>query len=421
MTRTVTGLLALLCLVAESPRAAQAPPPLSPNRYLFVVDTSSPMSALDVNLRQTFFDLIHSGLNDQMQPNDSFGVWTFNTAVDTSYRMQVWDPKRNLELASRATFFVKSHRYEKRCRLDIALANVGKVIQGAKDVTVFILSDGQEMLQGTPFDAQINAIYKSNYAELRKAKSPFVTTLVARNGEIVAWSVVRGGDPFTLPLAPLPVEAALKAAEKVPDNTNAVVAAHGTNETRATASIIINRASVGLPPAVAATSPAPAAETAPRTNASLIAAIIPQLETGAPATSAPAVKAATTIPPPAPATGVEPGGTVGLDKPAVANSAVSPKDSGPVAPRPLPSSVPAQLTVAARERVPAPDAAGEAPSAIAATVVAPKPTFSPLAMLLLAVTLFLAAVGLIVVIVRNSRPAAQPSAITRSIQKSKQT
>ncbi|HEY2953540.1 MAG TPA: hypothetical protein VGK40_13200 [Verrucomicrobiae bacterium] len=421
MTRTVPWLLALVCLFAVSAPAAKAPPPLSPNRYLFVVDTSSAMSALDANLRQTFFDLIHSGLNGQMQFNDTFGVWTFNIDVDASYRMQVWDPKRDLELASRATFFVKNHHYEKRCRLDVAVANIGKVIKAAKDVTVFILSDGQELLQGTPFDAEINGIYRKNYAELHKGKSPFVTTLVARDGEIVAWSVVRGGDPFTLPLPPLPFEAAQKPAEKVPENSNAVAAAHSSNVSRTPAPIIINRASVGLPPVAAAPPPAPVLVPAPQTNENVIAPTpTAELANGAQTTSALPVQSVATISPSATQTGDEKHETAMLDHPAVALSAVPQKTTGPAAPKPLPSAVPAQFSVAARERIPSPDQPIEAPSAIVATVVTPKPNFSPFAMLLLGAALFLAAIGLIVLIVRHSWPAAQPSAITRSIQKSKQ-
>ncbi len=385
MTRIVIWLLAFAGLSTQGATVAKSPPPpLSPNRYLFVVDTSSAMSVADANLRQSFFDLLHGGLNGQMLAGDTFGVWTFNEDVDTSYRMQIWDSKRNLELASRATFFLKNHRYEKKSRVNSALANATKVIQSARDVTVFLFSNGQEMLLGTPFDAEINDIYRKNYQELRKAKSPFLTTLVGRDGEIVAWSVVRAGEPFTLPLPPLPVV----TVERLPEKTNAVVATLVTNAPRIIAPIIISRATTQPPPVPPAPSTAPVAVVVTTTNEN------------------------------AAAVAVAPGAQVGLTN--VASKTPPPSETvaatSPPAPTPLPSIVPAQFTVSAREKGTITNPAADASSGVAAAVVTPPPILGPRAMLVVGLALFVAAVGLIVVLLRNFRASRQPSAITRSMQ-----
>src|SRR5437667_6721705 len=62
---------------AEAPRTNA-----SAGRYLFIVDTSFSMHRRAANTRKVAGDLLLSGLNGQLRPGDTIGVWTFNEKLN---------------------------------------------------------------------------------------------------------------------------------------------------------------------------------------------------------------------------------------------------------------------------------------------------------------------------------------------------
>ena len=209
--------LALLLLSLPG-HGAETPSGATPaeNRFLFVVDTSFSMCHLDQASREVVFELIHNGLHQQMRAGDTFSIWTFNSEPHVGkYPLQVWDPRKNLDLAGAASKFLKAQRYGGESRLDRLFKALSQVIGAAQDVNIFILSDGDAPIVGTPFDRNINATYRTQIGKLRLAKKPFLTTLVARGGQFTHWSVTIGDQYFRLPDAPelVPIKAIISAAQ----------------------------------------------------------------------------------------------------------------------------------------------------------------------------------------------------------------
>ncbi len=169
------------------------------NKFLFIVDTSSAMKKVALPSRQAVFDMIYTGLYDQMKAGDSYGLWTFNQEPFTSiFPMQIWHPQQTMALASHAAKFLRDQPYRNRARLGPLMDKVLTIITGVKDVTVFIISDENTQVQGTPFDNQLKAAYTLNAEESAKATQPLITTLTARGGEIVSASVHIAGNPILL-------------------------------------------------------------------------------------------------------------------------------------------------------------------------------------------------------------------------------
>src|SRR5687767_5671451 len=93
-------LLLFLFLTALPTWAAEKKTTLADRRFLILVDTSMSMSDKSKTLRQTVFDLIHSGFNDFMRAGDSYEIWTFNSEVHSDgHAAIVWTPNKKNEAA----------------------------------------------------------------------------------------------------------------------------------------------------------------------------------------------------------------------------------------------------------------------------------------------------------------------------------
>lgn len=193
-----------MCLGALPLSAAiiPGPPPKTGNRFLFVVDMSKGMKPLAAATRQAVFDMIYTGLFEQMKKGDTYGLWTFDSQPHTGiFPMQKWNPDQPLELASNAAKFLKTQDCEGKPRVEPLMQKISAIIGLVKDVTVLVLSDASVELTGTPFDNELKAAYAAYAEERRQANQPFVTVLIAQHGEITSASVHVAGSPILL-LAP---------------------------------------------------------------------------------------------------------------------------------------------------------------------------------------------------------------------------
>lgn len=229
-------LLACLALGGCAGLAAVRTPaaePLPPgNRFLFVVDISAATKKLDRANCQALFDALFTGLQGQMRPGDTYGMWTFNEKVFTGeFEMRIWDPNATLEQASQAASFLKARRYKGKAAFEPVLNRLWSVLRLVNDVNVLVLSDGSTPFQGTAFDTSINAAYKARVAEQRAAKKPFITTLIAREGKFVAANVALAGEYIAVPEPPPPKPVpAQTAANKTPGATPPGGAAPATTD-----------------------------------------------------------------------------------------------------------------------------------------------------------------------------------------------
>ena len=217
--------LNVISLSAEEPAAK-----LVENRFLLVVETSAATSRSSKSARGTVRALIESGIQGQMRPGDTLGLWTFNEQLSTSYPMQQWSPSASKQIGDRADVFLKKMRFEKKSQLNVMLEPLESVVQGSKAITVILISSGNDPIHGTPFDHEINAVYSVYARSLRDSKLPFVTILIGRNGKLVTYAVNSALDAIQIPNLPWPLEPDLSQVKSAGLATANKVAVTATNQ-----------------------------------------------------------------------------------------------------------------------------------------------------------------------------------------------
>lgn len=406
-----------------------APPP--GDRYLFVVETSSSMRNLEHAGRQAVFDLIYSGVDGRMRAGDTYGLWIFNDQTHAGvFPMQTWKPEEALNQASRAGLFLKGQRYENGADVASTVKKVVALVKSVGDVTIFIISDGNSAFEGTAFDRPINATYAERDGDRHRAKQPFVTTLVARGGELIAGTVTVAGEALALPERPEPAQIAQTPAKDLfsvqsqpASATNRVIhivsSSRGTAENQETATALHEDrrtfpegASLNSTPTQSRNETTPTPTTTSETTQSLAAS--------GPNNTLPAENHKTNSSLAAGITNSLAGQPAVIPAPTVNNplktDVAQPPASGPT---PLPAMVPAPLTAAARE------ISGTTSNAVAEPAVSSSltglatptdPMISPRGMLITGLGLLAVALVLIVLFLWRSRPAPQPSFISRSME-----
>ena len=204
MKHLLLAILILLTATVHHGEAAATPTPLTSDcRYLFVVDTSFSMSRLQDQITSSLQRMVTSGLDGQMSPGEVFTIWTFNEAVyQRDYPLNSWRPELNQSMGSRVRQYMQSQRFRREPNMRALLNALNQARQICPRIAIFLVSNGQEVLVGTPFDRNINVSYGRRFAELRAARVPFVTTLVCQDGEFVSWNVNAANEPINIPLGP---------------------------------------------------------------------------------------------------------------------------------------------------------------------------------------------------------------------------
>lgn len=205
----------LFAQAAAKPARASAPS----NRFLFIIDTSDSMKKLVPDVLETVDDVLRTSASGQLHRGDTVGVWTFNTEVYSgNIPMQIWAQEDKEEIEMRTSEFLKQQHFAKGSRLDRALKDMYEVIKNSDIITVFIISTGQGKMQGSPFDDEINKIYKDDLKEM-KQRRPIVTVLQAKAGKIEKFTVNAVPWPVVIPEVPIPVKVAKAAPSAAPPKT----------------------------------------------------------------------------------------------------------------------------------------------------------------------------------------------------------
>lgn len=279
--------------VAVLPCAAQNPafayPEADPNgeRFLFIVDLSEDMEDLQAANESALYELIGGGIFGQMRTGDTFGVWTFNSeAYPGRFSMKVWDQKRAIQQGTVAAAFISSQNYEKSSNIKEVMKQLKPVIHSVSNVNILLVSDGSSGMSGTPLDKAINADYKSRKSDRRRAKKPFITSLVVREGWIVSHQVVIAGEPIRLPNRRQPPRPVTVSPAQLPTPT-VPASIYVTNTPAPKKMVIVTKTNAPAP--AASTTVAVTPPLAPETN--MIVVVTPP----APVT-APVVSAATNAP-----------------------------------------------------------------------------------------------------------------------------
>jgi len=186
--------------MAALAQPAQPPAALLHHEYVFVIDTSFSMNRIAPATRAALRELIANGVQQRMRSGDRFELWTFDDQIHARrYPAQTWTVASSQELAARAFAFINRQRFEKQARPKAALAELNRAARQAPALTAIILTDGDDTMQGTPFDAELNAMLRRWHGQVRQARQPFVVALQASNGEFDAWAVGVPNQPIMLP------------------------------------------------------------------------------------------------------------------------------------------------------------------------------------------------------------------------------
>jgi hypothetical protein len=373
--RVTLGLLALALLapglrvvaVAAPPPARITPvPPVGPSpitpdcRWLFVVDTSSAMQRHADGLYRSTHRLVATGLGGRMRDGDVFTVWTYaDTVLTREFPLNAWTPELNIALANRTYEFLAQQKFRGKSNLRPVFAELSQALAIATNLTIVIVSDGTDVIVGTPFDRPINVTYGKRASEMRTAKMPFVTSLVTRRGEFTAWSVRGGledvGLPFpeiSAPTAPVLVQTApvitppiVPPPAPVAPPPPVVVPKPVAPATNAPPAVVVTPAPVPKAPAPAPIVPKPAATTnvatqpVPPKPTPTVPPPPVTIPTPAPSVTKAPTNAVATITPPTPKTTPPPAATNALAPTSIATAIPPAKKAEPPQPPPAPKKV----------------------------------------------------------------------------------
>jgi hypothetical protein len=340
------------------------------NRFLFVIDTSSVMSASSNAIVQDVVEMLESDMAGEFREGDTIGLWTYSDKLRTEFPMQIWSKADKDSIVADVATFLQGKTYGKRSHFGKVMPALNQVIKNSERLTLILFSDGAGSIEGTPLDKEINNLQKQFGRELRETHVPFVTVLAAHDGAVFYYAVNYPG------------------LVSIPHTANPEV----TVKTNAPVPVIVS-------------TPAPVVPSPPPVTHSLIMrAPAKVVQTPAPVIKPPAPIA---VSPPAPI--------------------IVPPPSKPVPPPVAASPNPAPVVVAA----PAPIAPQVNPPATTPQPRAPAPIVSPslpvanispprdsqLALFIIAISLLTIAVALVVFLIRRSRHAPQSSLITQSIDR----
>src|ERR1043166_3762491 len=187
----------------------------APGRYLFIVETSHTMSRRSDGVLKTVANLLHTGMNGQIRALDSIGVWTYNQELYAGrLPLQRWSSTEQREVGAAILKFLKDQKYEKQSVFYSVRPAFDKLVKDSESITLILVSSGEEAITGTPFDDQINQLYKTWREEQEKTRMPFVTVLRAKRGAIVGYSVTPS--PWQVEIPACPTEPVVKAPLPAP-------------------------------------------------------------------------------------------------------------------------------------------------------------------------------------------------------------
>src|SRR6266404_7021743 len=203
---TRTCLLAMLALTTSPfPAVSQTNSTPPANRYLLIIETSHSMQRRSDGMLAAVQQLLNSGIGGQLKRGDTLGVWTYNQDLYPGrFPLQHWSPETQRTVTDLVVSFLQQQKLEKQSTFVPVLPALEGLVKNSPFLTVIVVSVGDQKIQGTPYDDQINALYASWELEQQKARMPLITILRAKAGKFTDFSV--NAAPWPVEMPPLPKE-----------------------------------------------------------------------------------------------------------------------------------------------------------------------------------------------------------------------
>ncbi len=163
-------------------------------RFVIIIDSSSSMKRNKEATLRTVQSLLGTGFQGLAKDGDVYGVWTVTDELDPgTFPPQKFAASINQMQMARAVMYVNQVKYKGKVDLARAVDGMKKVAEISKETHFFLVTDGTDVVYGTPFDLDISTMLIRYKSKLAVDKNPFVVTLAARNRKFEAYSVEEGG------------------------------------------------------------------------------------------------------------------------------------------------------------------------------------------------------------------------------------
>ena len=117
-----------------------------------------------------------SDMRGEFAQGDTIGLWTLQRQFGSGLPdAGLVDRRIKTTIVDDMAAFLTGRPYEKRAILNRVMPALNQVIKNSERITVILIFDGTDLIQGTPFDKDINELQKKYARELRTAHVPFVT------------------------------------------------------------------------------------------------------------------------------------------------------------------------------------------------------------------------------------------------------
>lgn len=180
-------------------------PPRIPDRYLLVVDVSYPMRSRADAVQEAITGLLVSGMGGEIQNGDQLGLWTFNDEMHAGeFDLVVWHDNARNDIIRGVVEFLDKQRFTRKTDFSTVMPDLMGVVAESKRITVILFSDGDEAIQGTPFDEAIADYFWQNKDALKKKRTPFRTILRGYEGTLIGHTISAPSSPVEFP--PFPPE-----------------------------------------------------------------------------------------------------------------------------------------------------------------------------------------------------------------------
>lgn len=174
-----------------------------PDRYLFIVDISSPMRARADAVHDAILALLISGMQGQLKNGDQLGIWTYNDRLYTGeFALVEWNEKAHNEITRRVLQFLEKQRFGGTTDFSKVMPDLLDVVAHSRRITVILVSDGDEVIRGTPFDGAIESYFREYAEVLKRKRVPILTVMRGYKGRLIAHTINYPPRPVEFPRFP---------------------------------------------------------------------------------------------------------------------------------------------------------------------------------------------------------------------------
>jgi hypothetical protein len=197
------------------------------SRYLFIFSTSAEMKNRVPATEAEINQLLSLSMNGNLNAGDSIGIWTFDKTLHVGqFPLITWQPNDAVNIAKAINKFVGRQRYYSTNNFGALLPVLERVIQGSPRLTVLIFCDGGGQISGTPYDDEINTVFKERFAAQKNTRQPFIIVLRSQFGKYAGSSVNFPPGMVNLPaFPPLPKPESAAPSPPIVINTAPLVSA----------------------------------------------------------------------------------------------------------------------------------------------------------------------------------------------------